>query len=303
MDLGVQMPRFEDGDDPTAPALMREFARDAEAAGLASLWTSDSTLRPTEQPIDFGGGVMITTPEESARQYKALELLAFLSACTTRIALGTSTLVTLFQNPATLAGRIATVDRLSDGRLLLGIGQGWVPQEFEAAGVPLRRRGAGFEEHLLAMRAAWGPDPVRFEGRFYRIPSAQIGPKPYRAKGPRLFVGAATPTSLERAGRLGLGLNPVFFGWDALTGALAVYRRAAEESGHDPSALPVVVSVNGAVTVSPVDDAAPLTGSPEQVAADLARVADLGVGHVLWNMIGVPAPDQLEAMTTLVAIT
>jgi alkanesulfonate monooxygenase SsuD/methylene tetrahydromethanopterin reductase-like flavin-dependent oxidoreductase (luciferase family) len=76
-------------------------------------------------------------------------------------------------------------------------------QEFEAAGVPMSRRGAGFEEHLLAMRAVWGPDPVSFAGRYYRIPEADIGPKPVLPGGLSVVVGAASPSALQRAGRLG----------------------------------------------------------------------------------------------------
>src|SRR4029453_3960637 len=108
------------------------------------------------------------------------EALASASAPPTRIPLGTSVLDALFQSPIILARRLATLDRFSDGRLVVGVGQGWVGGEFEGGGVSMKRRGAGFEEHILAMRAVWGPDPVSFEGRFHRIPEADIGPKPVR---------------------------------------------------------------------------------------------------------------------------
>src|SRR4029078_2393813 len=122
-----------------------------------------------------------------------IETLSYVAAKTSRILLGTSVLDALFQPPIILARRLATLDRLCDGRLLAGIGQGWMEQEFEAAGVSMKRRGAGFEEHLLAMRAVGGPDPVLFAGRFYRIPDADIGPKPVHRGGPRLIVGAVSP--------------------------------------------------------------------------------------------------------------
>ncbi len=102
-----------------------------------------------------------------------------LAARTSRITLDTNVLDALFQSPIILARRLATLDQFSDDRLVVGVGQGWTEQEFEAAGVSMRRRGAGFEEHILAMRAVWGPDPVSFEGRFYRIPEAAIGPNRY----------------------------------------------------------------------------------------------------------------------------
>jgi alkanesulfonate monooxygenase SsuD/methylene tetrahydromethanopterin reductase-like flavin-dependent oxidoreductase (luciferase family) len=97
----------------------------------------------------------------------------------------------LFQSPIILAHRLATRDRLSGGRLVVGVGQGWMEQEFQAAGVSMKRRGAEFEEHIPAMRAVWGPDPMSFEGRFYRIPEADIGPKPVRPGGPNYWNSEA----------------------------------------------------------------------------------------------------------------
>lgn len=291
MKFGVMIPTGYTG---MTPESIRDFAVEAERIGLDSVWHSDSQLRPTAQPIDFGGGVSITTPEQSARQYAPLETLSYLAAATSRIRLGTAILAALFQNPASLARRLATVDRLSDGRLIAGLGQGWVPQEFVAAGVPPTRRGAGFGEHIEAMRAAWGPDPVRFDGQFYRIPESQIGPKPVRPEGPELLIGAASPAGLERAGARGLGLLPVMFGWDALRGQLATYREAASKAGHGE--LPVVLMVNGTVTEQPIDGPAPLTGSVEQVAEQLPRAAELGIDHVVWNMLDAEPETQLAVL-------
>jgi probable F420-dependent oxidoreductase len=291
MKFGVMIPSGHNG---MTPASIRDFAVEAERIGLESVWHSDSLLRPTAQPIDFGGGLSITTPEQSARQYAPLETLSYLAAATSRIRLGTAVLAALFQNPASLARRLATVDQLSGGRLIAGLGQAWVPQEFEAAGIPPTRRGAGFAEHVEAMRAAWGPDPVRFDGRFYQIPEAQIGPKPVHPNGPDVLIGAASPAGLQRAGAWGLGLLPVMFGWDALRGQLAAYREAAAAAGHGE--LPVVLMVNGAVTEQPVDGADPLTGSVEQVAEQLPQAAELGVDHIVWNMLGAEPDAQLAAL-------
>jgi len=164
-----------------------------------------------------------------------------------------------------------------------GLGQGWMQQEFDAAGVPMTRRGAGFEEHLRAMRAVWGPDPVRFEGRSYRIPESEIGPKPVRPGGPAVLLGAGAPAALERAGRLGFGLTLVIFDWDTVRQSIAVFRDAAQAAGHDVDALPVVLQVNGDLTQEPLDERGPLLGSPEQVAGDLEEAARLGVEHVYWH--------------------
>ena len=280
-------------------AAIAEVAQGAERMGLGSVWTYERLLRPTED-IEMGGpgGPVMTPPPDWADIYDPIEALTYVAAKTERIGLGTSVLVALLHSPVVLARRLATLDHLSGGRLLAGVGQGWMPQEFTAAGSPIGRRGAGFEEHLRAMRAVWGPNPVRFEGRFHQVPECEIGPKPVRPGGPAVMVGAATPPAVERAARLGLGLDLVVFSWDALRDTLASFRRAAADAGHDPAALPLKVQVNGAVSVgAPVEDRAPLTGSVDQVADDLLELDRLGVEHVHWAMID-PA-GQLDVLGRL----
>jgi probable F420-dependent oxidoreductase len=284
--LGVHLPVAGRGASPEAIA---HVAEEAERIGLDSLWSWERLMRPTV-PIALGGpgGPVMEAPEDFATVYDPVETLSYVAARTRRITLGTSVLDALFQSPVILARRLATLDRFSGGRLVVGIGQGWMAQEFEAAGVSMRRRGAGFEEHLAAMRAVWGPDPVRFEGRFYRIPEADIGPKPVNPAGPPLLVGAGSSVAIERAGRLGVGLTMVIFDWDTVRASVQTFRAAAGAAGHDPDTLPVMLQVNGNITAEPVDQRGPLLGSPEQVAADLDQAARLGVDHIYWNTDGEP---------------
>jgi probable F420-dependent oxidoreductase len=295
--LGVHLPVAGRGASPEAIA---QVAEEAERIGLDSVWTWDRLLRPTV-PIAMGGpgGPVMEAPEDFATVYDPVETLSYVAARTHRIILGTSVLDALFQSPVILARRLATLDRLSDGRLVVGIGQGWMAQEFEAAGVSIGRRGAGFEEHLSAMRAVWGPDPVHFEGRFYRIPEVEVGPKPVHLGGPRLLVGAASSVAIERAGRLGVGLTLVIFDWDAVRASVETFRAAARGAGHDPDTLPVMLQVNGNVTAEPLDQRGPLLGSPEQVSADLDHAARLGIEHIYWNthdepLRQLPLLDQLR---------
>jgi probable F420-dependent oxidoreductase len=278
--LGVHLPVAGRG---ASPEIIAQVAEEAERIGLDSVWSWERLMRPTVPiPLGGAGGPVMDAPEDFAAVYDPIESLAYVAARTSRITLGTSVLDALFQAPVILARRLATLDRFSGGRLIVGIGQGWMEQEFEAAGVSMKRRGAGFEEHLLAMRAVWGADPVSFEGRFYRIPEADIGPKPVRPGGPRLMAGAASPAALERAGRLGVGLTLVIFDWDTVGESIETFRTAAGNAGVDPDSLPVMLQVNGNVTAEPQDDRGPLIGSPDQVAADLDRAAKLGVEHVYW---------------------
>jgi len=198
MKIGIHLPIAGRG---ASPETIAQVAVEAERIGLDSVWSWERLMRPMV-PIPMGGagGPVMEAPETFGAVYDPIETLSYVAAKTSRILLGTSVLDTLFQSPIILARRLATLDQLSDGRLVVGLGQGWMDQEFEAAGVSMKRRGAGFEEHILAMRAVWGPDPVSFEGRFYRIPEADIGPKPVRPGGPRLGPGRAATGVPGRGG-------------------------------------------------------------------------------------------------------
>ena len=177
MKLGVHLPLSGRG---ASPASISAVAVEAERIGLDSVWSWERLLRPTV-PIAMGGpgGPVMDAPEDFATVYDPLETLAYVAARTSRITLGTSVLDTLFQSPVVLARRLATLDRLCEGRLVVGLGQGWMQQEFDAAGVRMTRRGSGFEEHLRAMRAVWGPDPVQLRGAATTAsPSARSGQSP-----------------------------------------------------------------------------------------------------------------------------
>lgn len=296
MKLGLNLPV---AGHATSPALIARVAEEAEAMELDSVWTADCLLRPTRQPIDFGNGMEIEMPPETASVYEPLETLSYLAGRTARIQLGTSVVVSVLQNPPALARRLATLDQLSGGRLIAGLGQGWIPDAFHAAGVPMKRRGAGYEEHLKAMRACWAPDPVRFDGRFYQIPESEIGPKPVRAGGPQVLLGVASPQGVERAARLGCGINPVLWDWETLSGLVETFHRAGQAAGHEPGTLPVVLRVNGDIGDQPLPERRPLSGTVDQVAEDVERLHGLGVDHVFWAMFATEPDAQLDAMRRL----
>ncbi|WP_084964324.1 TIGR03619 family F420-dependent LLM class oxidoreductase [Thermoactinospora rubra] len=298
MTLGVELPS---AGASASPEEIVRVARHAERIGLAAVWTFERLLLPAG-PAKMIGGPEVPLPEAYGSVYDPLETLSYVAAVTGRVALGTSIVVATYHNPVVLARRLATLDRLSGGRLVAGLGQGWMADEFTAAGVPPQRRGARFEELVTAMRTVWQADPVTFEGDFYRIPPAHVGPKPVRPDGPALLAGATSPGSLERAARLGLGLNVVMMTWEAFHDSVAMFRRAAEAAGTDPATLPVVVRVNGMVTEKAQDDRAPVTGSAEQVMEDLARLRSAGVGHVFWAMDTQP-DERLAAMDRLTTLT
>jgi probable F420-dependent oxidoreductase len=283
-----------------SPESIGYAAEEAERRGYPAVWVLERLLRPisrgpsAERPSP-------AMPESYANVYDPLETLAYVAAKTERIRLGTSIIDVLFHAPVILARRFATLDNLSGGRLIAGLGQGYSPEEFAAANVPMSRRGAGFEEFIEAMRAAWGPDPVRFSGRFYEIPESQINPKPVQEGGPPILIAAMQKPAVERAGRLSFGLNPLAPSWEALEAAVGAFREAARGAGHDPATLPVVVRANTTVGQEIMKQRPPLGGSPEQVAEDLERLRQLDVDELFFDMnrFSIPVEEQFRAVDRL----
>jgi probable F420-dependent oxidoreductase len=288
MDLGIALPQWGKHASPEA---IVQVAQAAERAGYASVWVQERLLRPLEPSSGYGGMEGVPIPEPYHTVYEPIETLTLVAAKTERVKLGTSVIDALFHVPLVLGKRIATLDRFSNGRTIIGLGQGWSEEEFRAANVPMKRRGAGFDDFIAAMRALWGPDPVEYKGRFYQVPKAQINPKPVQSGGPPLLVGAFTPAAVARAGKLGLGFNPINISWDFLEGMTGAYRAAATAAGHDPNRLPIIIRANNQITQQPLgDDRGPFSGTPDQIKADLDRTSGMGINHVFFDLGFLEAP-------------
>ena len=239
--VGIALPQYG---AIASPETILRVAEEAENMGLASLWVSDRLLLPTKPKETFDGDPW---PEIFATVYDPIEMLTFAAARTRKVKLGTSVMSALFQNPVTLARRFATLDRLSDGRAIAGIGQGDFRDEFEAANIPIKRRGRGFEEFARAMRAIWGPDPVSFTGDFYNIPESRIGPKPVQPGGIPMLLGAFAPASLERAARIANGIMPAAgrsTTIEKLSQTISNFRDMVRRAGRNPEELKWILRVH-----------------------------------------------------------
>jgi probable F420-dependent oxidoreductase len=279
---------------------------EAEKIGLASLWVSDRLLLPTKPRDRWDGDPW---PEMFATVYDPLEMLTWVAARTKSVRLGTRVLSGLFQNPVTLGRRFATLDRLSRGRAIAGIGQGDFQDEFEAAGVPRKRRGRGFEEFVLALRAVWGPDPVHFEGSFYKIPESKIGPKPVQSGGIPLLIGAFEPKPLERAARIADGILPVAgrsTTLEKLGQQVNGFRDMVRKAGRNPERMMLVLNIHNALSDEKVSDPRPLlSGTPKQAADDFHGLEKLGIHHIMYDMnypAAVPVDTQLRLLRELVEL-
>jgi len=215
-----------------------ELAREAEARGFASLYVPEHTHIPTSRrtPPPTGDAVLAEEYKRTLDPYVALGAAA---SVTSRIRLGTGIALVAQHDPITLAKQCATLDHLSGGRLVLGIGYGWNREEMESHGIDTRRRRARVRETMLAMQALWSNEVASFEGEFVRFEPSWQWPKPVQQPRPRVLLGgAAGPTLFGHVAEYGDGWLPI--GGAGLREALDDLRRACDAAGRDFASLHVV---------------------------------------------------------------
>jgi len=180
------------------PAVAAKVAAAAEAAGFESLWTGEHVVLPDPQvpPSPLPPGIPLLDPAVA---------LAFLAAHTRTIRLGTGIIILPQRNPLVLAKELASLDVLSRGRLILGIGIGYLKPEFDALGIPFEEKGARTEEYLAAMLALWTMEKPAFDGRFVSFAGIQAMPRPVQKPHPEIVFGGHTPAAFRRAARLAKG--------------------------------------------------------------------------------------------------
>lgn len=244
------------------------LAQLAEEAGFESLWTVEHVVVPVGYESQYPysrdgrmpGGEEVDIPDP-------LVWLTWVGAHTTRIKLATGVLILPQRNPVVLAKEVATLDRLTGGRVLLGVGVGWLREEFEVIGVPFEERAARTDDAIEALRALWAEGPSSYEGTFTSFPSLQSLPKPVQVGGPPIVVGGHSEAAARRAGRLGDGFFPARGDLATLPGLLDVMRKAAVDAGRDPDAIEV--TAGGAMDVE-----------------GAKRYADLGVSRLVIPPLG-----------------
>ncbi|HLZ57606.1 MAG TPA: TIGR03619 family F420-dependent LLM class oxidoreductase [Ktedonosporobacter sp.] len=295
MDIGIALPQMG---QETTPAIITRVAQEAEQLAYASIWVGERLLRPRHY-VPYGNPP-IPMPDYFKTIYDPLETLSYVAAKTERIKLGTSVINVFFHAPVVLGRRLATLDQFSQGRVIAGLGQGWLKDEFETANVSFQRRGNGLEDYMGALRAVWGPNPVHYEGRFYRIVESDIGPKPLKPGGPPVLFGAIAPAALERAARLADGLNPVARSWSSLEQITRAFPEMVRKAGRDPQKMPIVVRSNHPVSMQALPEPrGPLSGSLEQIREDVQRLESMGIGHVFFDLVAMPVNEQLRLLEKL----
>lgn len=281
--VGVGLPI---GGPHAGPDAVEMVATAADRLGFSSMSLSERLLLPADQGWinDFG------LPDWPF--YDAIESLTWVAAKTSNVRLRTDIVVPVFQQPVVLARRLATLDHLSGGRVDAGFAVGWLPQEFDATGIPTSERAARFEESLAAIRACWAPDPVEFQGTHYRIPPSKIGPKPLDGSIP-IFIGGLARAAVERAARIGDGFTIGFRNWNDTLTQIGWYREAGGSG-------PVVVR-GGPMLVDSEHKTPPTTWTESQIVEDLERALEAGIDEFLWdlNIVEYEPARQVAALEAL----
>jgi probable F420-dependent oxidoreductase len=279
MKIGFSLPHM--GSIASADNITKA-ARFAESEGFDSIWVIDRILWPAEPQTPYPPSPDGSWPEVYQTVFDPISTLTYVAAITEKITLATGIIDMLYQNPLILANRLAALDNLSKGRLLLGFGNGHSKDEFDAAGVPFEKRGERADEFLQVLNKIWYDDIVEHKGKYYSIPKSVIGPKPYQKKIP-IYLAGFTPKALGRIissnanGWVGipqLGIDDFKQGQEQL-------RKAAQENGRDPNSIEYPILTFPEVSENDLgSDRQPMNGSIQQIAQDIKEFEKLGVNHV-----------------------
>ena len=298
MNFGISLPSV-------GPVAEREFlldaARAAERLGFHSIWCTDHVVLPPQRkaPNPYPRSTVDWAYQAGVRWLDPVSTMGVVAGATERVVIGTSVLVLPYRNPVVLANEVATLDRLSEGRIILGIGAGWIDEEFDAIGVPKSERGARTDEHIAVMRRLWSTaEPVSFDGRFTSFSDMAIATEPHRPGGPPVYIGGNSPAAFTRTGRLGDGWLGFEVWADEVPGARDAINDAARAAGRDPSAIELSVR-RGLVPPFEITNFLPdrrcLEGKPQEVADEILRYRDADVTLMVFDLTMLPA----EAIRTM----
>lgn len=268
-----------------------EICRTAEEAGFESLWGGEHVILPSTIDSKYPytkDGKIPAEPETPIPD--PLIWLAFAAAAAPTMRLGTCILIVPQRNPLVLAKELATLDRLSGGRVELGLGVGWMREEFDALGVPWEKRGKRNDEYVEAMRALWAGPHAEFHGDFVDFPPVTCSPRPVNGNIP-ILVGGDSEAAISRAVRIADGYFPGEGDAERLRGLVTRIRQGCEDAGRDPAEIEIN-AMFGAHFADPL--------------AGVEQMTEIGVGRIMVPAFAFAGPggmDRLAAFGTDVIAT
>jgi probable F420-dependent oxidoreductase len=279
------------------------IGRETEKVGLDSVWVFERLLWPVKPQTPYGGIPNAPIPVEYQSVLDPLETLTYIAGNTDRISLGTSIIDMFFHNPVTLARRFATLDALSGGRVIAGLGIGWSKDEYDAAGISFKEKGARADEYLQALKRIWTEDVVEFKGQFYNIPASKIGPKPVQKPHPPILLGAFSPKTFPRIVNYADGWIPIagFVPLEQQEQAINTLRETARKANKNPSDIRIVVLTYPNLLDSSSNSSSnpprmPMTGTIDQIGNDVEQIKAMGAEHIIFGYAFSPIGKDAKKM-------
>ena len=269
---------------------LRTTVQMAEGLGFHSVWVSDHVVTPEH-----------LQPTVGPTFYDPFVVLTCAAAFSTRLKLGTTVVVVPYRNPLVVAKMVATLDALSGGRVIFGVGAGGAPDEFQALGVPSEQRGRRTDEYLRVMLALWTQDPTSFRGRYFSFSVVRFGPKPFQSPHPPIWVGGRSDAALRRAVRIGQAWHPTSMAMDSLKERMSRLESMAREAGRtDGPEVTIHQFIN--LEEDPRDEGRrPGRGTPQQIVADMGAYEALGIPVVVCNFASQSVQEHWGAVETFAA--
>lgn len=298
MKIGLFLPQV--GEYATKENILY-IANEAEKEGINSVWVLDRLLWPLNPQTPYKATPDGALPVDFQSVLDPLTTLTYVAGVTKRILLGTSIIDMFFQNPVILAKRFATLDILSDGRTISGLGIGWSKDEYEVSGVPYKDKGSRADEFLQVLRKIWTDDVVEFKGQFYNIPASKIGPKPLQKPHPPILLGGFSPKTFSRIvnyanGWIGVaGFGPL----KQLEQVINGLRESARKVDKDPSNIGIYLGSYPDVLESPVpsnEERSPMTGTIDQIGSDIEQIKAMGTNHIFFGYMSSSIRKDMKKM-------
>lgn len=281
MDWGIHLPHLGRNVDRRT---LTGFAREAERLGCHSAWVSDHICWPVEfaskYPYSKDGSF---GPSPDMSWLDAISTLTFVAACTETIRLGTTVLILPYRPPVQTAKQIASLDVLSEGRVILGAGVGWMAEEAAVLGMPWDARGRRTDEQLEIFRRLFNDPAPSFEGEFYSFPEVGFEPKPVQRPLP-VWIGGSSAPAFRRVARYGQAFHAAFQPREVVADEWRQCREACEAIGRDPDEL----SLSLRIFLDPAKAMEPeksIAGSGDEMLETIGRLREIGVTHILLDPV------------------
>jgi probable F420-dependent oxidoreductase len=287
MKFGVWIPNCR---HLATPEIIRGAAVRAEQLGYDSVWVSDHVVVPHANVVNFGETI-----------FDPLVTLAVIAGATSRVRLGTTVLIVPYRNAVVTAKMISSLDALSGGRVVFGIGAGWVPAESAILGVPFAERGAMTDEYLEAMQELWTKQAPSFAGKYTQFSGLTFEPKPVQKPHPPIWVGGHSKAALRRTAQFGAAWHPINRSPEELKAGRAELARLCQARGR---AVPPAITLRNDIRIVASGQAVPksthggrvIAGEPARLVEQITELAECGVEHLVLEFLAADGPELDQQM-------